>query len=111
MEIAFVSFVTQWKSYLTGCQIRNQAPSLDELLAEYDYLVAYVDSMHPGFSLHLANLAIGSFSSVVVNVPRVIDIDQDQPMEVIEAQLVQAAGESTMEVQIDAAEIIDLTLD
>jgi hypothetical protein len=135
MEAALALFVSQWRSFLLRYQIRDAAPSLGDLVVEYDRLVAFVDSTHPGFSVYLSVRGAGLFLPVDVPpghrvrpawggaparvVPAnpawdrppndmVVDLADEEEDEVLG---MQASGESTTETRRRRVEdIIDLTL-
>lgn len=69
MEQALILFLAQWNAFLRRYQIRNDFPSLPELLSEYDRVVGYVESVHPGFLGYVSTLGYGLFdpSSVLVH--------------------------------------------
>lgn len=51
------------------CQIRHEDPPLSALLAEYDRLVAYVESVEPGFSVYMLLHGYGLFRAPPVDAP------------------------------------------
>lgn len=109
MSAAYVEFLNQWQNYLLRHlwrQERGHGVLLDplDLITHFDFLVNFVDSIHPGFRNELASRGIVPFHA-------------DLPMEVIDEQ---SSGEPTSEntllvfannVVNQANEIIDLTMD
>jgi hypothetical protein len=69
MEQALVLFLSQWHAFLRRYQIRNDFPSLPELLSEYDRCVRYVDAVHPGFLVYVSTIGSGLFDPVEVILP------------------------------------------
>lgn len=135
MEPALALFVSQWHSLLLRYQIREVEPSLGDLVEEYDRVVVYVDSIHPGFLGFLSVQGSGLFLPIAPEVvPEgfrirpawggeparlVVAPPEDVAMDAVEVVLTQEGGESTSEVyhMLAASEvqrvedIIDLTLD
>lgn len=115
MEAAFVEFLSQWKNLLVQYQQRTSRPVLRDLVDEYDYIVSYVDSVHPGFAVHATNLGVGSFSGRFYNESRYGFARSSSPIDVT----MQFSGETTRETTVESAietirrveEVIDLTLD
>lgn len=115
MEAAYFEFVSQWKGFLLGYQLRNETPTLQELLDEYDYIVSYVDSIHDGFAVSASFLGVGAFSGVIHNVHRPRDPVGVALMDVAEQSSGESSSESSsvedpVETVARVEEIIDLTL-
>lgn len=98
-------FVTQWRNFLVDRRQNGDAPSFQEIVDEYDRLVAAVELVHPGFMAYVSSLGLDN-PVVPVPVVEIVDLTTDDQ---------QVAGESTSESPQETIqrveEIIDLTLD